>query len=88
MPNTDKHPNTFVAPSYLPFYNRYELDFWVYDVSQSQSEVEANVTVEVTSLTPTDVTEATLLVLEVDPYLLVKQDQVSSLINVNVFVFY
>ncbi|XP_071515440.1 putative neural-cadherin 2 isoform X1 [Panulirus ornatus] len=53
---------------------RYELAFLVNDVSQGQSGVMANVTVEVKSLTPRDVTQATLLTLAADPYKVVRQE--------------
>ncbi|KAK3879098.1 hypothetical protein Pcinc_016307 [Petrolisthes cinctipes] len=47
---------------------RYELMFVVSDPTQGQAEVPANVTVEVSSMTPSDVSEATLLTLEVTPH--------------------
>ncbi|KAG7163365.1 neural-cadherin 2-like 1, partial [Homarus americanus] len=61
-----------MAPDTPP--GRYQLGFWVSDASQGQNGVMANVTVEVKSVTSRDVTQATLLTLEVDPYQAIKED--------------
>ncbi|XP_045129226.1 putative neural-cadherin 2 isoform X2 [Portunus trituberculatus] len=53
---------------------RYELGFLVNDLSQGQVGVEANVTVEVRSLSALDVTSATYLTLAADPYRTVRTD--------------
>ncbi|XP_071516704.1 putative neural-cadherin 2 [Panulirus ornatus] len=54
---------------------RYELGFKVNDASQGQYGVGANVTVEVKSISPYEVTYATPIVLEADPYNLVKKEE-------------
>ncbi|XP_071516734.1 putative neural-cadherin 2 [Panulirus ornatus] len=54
---------------------RYELAFVVNDASQGQLGVTANVTVDVTSLSPRDVTHATPLTLAANPYHVVREEE-------------